>query len=68
MKEKIKKIIIDEDTCIGCGACGITAPDAFGFDDSKGKATVKEGALDTDHEKIREAVDNCPVQAVTIEE
>lgn len=68
MPEKIKKVKIDENKCIGCGACNMYAPDAFGFDDEKGKAVVKEGAENTDPDKIREAVTSCPVQAISIEE
>ncbi len=68
MDKKIKKVLIDQDTCIGCGACGITAPEAFGYDNEKGKAIVKENAENTDSEKIKEAVKGCPVQAISIEE
>jgi ferredoxin len=68
MNKKIKKIVIDEDKCIGCGACGITAPEAFGFNDIKSKAIVKKGAENTDSSKIQEALERCPVQAISIEE
>ena len=68
MPEKIKKVKIDEEKCVGCGACNMYAPDAFGFDMEKGKAFVKEGAENTDPEKIREAANSCPVQAISIEE
>jgi ferredoxin len=44
------------------------APDAFGFDEEKSKAVVKEGAENTDPEKIRQAAEYCPVQAIEIEE
>ena len=67
MEKKIKKIKIDEDLCIGCGACNITAPDAFGYDSEKSKAVVKKGAEDTDNKKIEEAAQRCPVQAIKIE-
>nr|MBP7786025.1 ferredoxin [Patescibacteria group bacterium] len=43
------------------------APEAFGFDMEKGKAFVKEGAENTDPEKIKEAASSCPVQAISIE-
>jgi ferredoxin len=68
MDKKIKKILIDQDKCIGCGACGITAPEAFGFDDIKSKAIVKKNAENTDSSKIQEAIERCPVQAISIEE
>ena len=67
MQEKISKIIVDENLCIGCGACCVTAPDAFALDEVKGKSVVKEGAENTNNEKIEEAARNCPVQAIKIE-
>jgi ferredoxin len=67
MPEKIKKIKIDEEKCIGCGACNMYAPEAFGFDEVRGKSIVKPGAEDTDQEKIEEAANTCPVQAIELE-
>jgi len=67
MSEKINKVKINEETCIGCGACSMYAPEAFGFDMERGKAFVKEGAENTDPEKIKEAAASCPVQAISIE-
>ena len=43
------------------------APEAFGFDEVRGKAIVKPGAEDTDPEKIEEAANSCPSQAIEIE-
>jgi len=67
-EKKIKKVIVDEEKCIGCGSCSMIAPDAFDFDSEKGKSVVKEGAESTDSEKIKQATENCPVQAISIEE
>lgn len=67
MSEKINKVKIDQEKCIGCGACGMYAPEAFGFDMERGKSFVKEGAENTDPEKIKEAASSCPVQAISIE-
>jgi len=67
MEEKITKVKIDEETCIGCGACNAYSPEAFGFDPVKGKAFVNEGAENTDPEKIKAAAEACPVQAISIE-
>ncbi|MBW6441410.1 ferredoxin [Patescibacteria group bacterium] len=68
MTENIKKVKINEEKCIGCGACSIYAPEAFDLDPEKGKAVVKEGAENTDEEKIKEAAQYCPVQAIEIEQ
>ena len=66
-EKKIKKVNLDQEKCIGCGACGMTAPDAFGFDQAKGKAFVKPGAENTDSGKIEDAASGCPVQAISLE-
>lgn len=44
------------------------APNAFGFDEERGRAIVKEGAENTDNGEIMEALKSCPVQAIEIEQ
>jgi ferredoxin len=61
------KVTVDEETCIGCGLCSETCPEVFEMSDDK--ATVKvnkvpENAIKT----CREAAENCPVEAIQIEE
>ena len=68
MTEKKLKIKINQQKCIGCGACSIIAPEAFYLDTEKGKATVKDGVEKTDFEKIKEASEYCPVYAIEIEQ
>lgn len=67
MENKIKKVTIDESVCIGCGACNVAAPDAFGYDEEKSQAVVKQDAENTDNKKIEAAAEDCPVQAIKIE-
>jgi len=60
----VKKVTVDKETCIGCGAC--TTCDNFEMDDN-GKAQplneiVEEGDCNG------EAVEICPVQAIKITE
>ena len=59
----MKKIILNEDRCIGCGACMSIAPDNFTFND--------EGRAEMINEKLTnealEASEMCPVSAITIE-
>lgn len=45
----------------------MTCPEAFGFDEAKGKAFVKENAEQVEDEKLKDASDNCPVQAISLE-
>lgn len=56
---------VDQDKCIGCGACTVICPEVFELGDD-GKSHVKnpEGAS---KEKIKEAVDSCPVGAISLE-
>ena len=66
-EKKIKKVNLNQEKCIGCGSCGVIAPDAFGFDESKAKAFVKPGAENVEDEKLEDAAAKCPVQAITFE-
>lgn len=57
-------ININNETCIGCGACVAVCPDVLEMGED-GKARVKEGA-NMDAECVQAAKDSCPVQAITI--
>ncbi len=61
-----KKVSIDKDLCIGCGACTGICPNVFGFDD-EGKADVIAEVSDDDEEACDEAVAGCPVGAISAE-
>lgn len=52
---------VNQETCIGCGACEATCPDVFEIID--GKAHVKAGA-ETSKPCVKEAIDGCPVNAI----
>lgn len=62
-----KKIEIDDELCIGCGACTSTAPDHFELGDD-GKAHVKKQYEEKDDDIIVEAKDGCPAGAIEIKE
>lgn len=56
---------VDQDTCIGCGACVAICPDVFELGDD-GKSYVKNpGACDKCD--CQAAADSCPVSAITLE-
>ncbi len=62
----IAKVWIDEDACTGCGLCEETCPEIFEVDDV---AEVKEGAdFKEFEEKIKEAGEDCPSEAIYLEE
>lgn len=61
------KAHIDQDLCTGCGLCSDTCPEVFEIEDDIAKVLMEEipdDAADT----CREATDNCPVEAITLEE
>lgn len=56
---------VDKEKCIGCGACASIAPNTFKMGDD-GKSEVINESGDT-NEVIQQAVDSCPVQAISLE-
>ena len=61
------KVSVDKDLCTGCGLCVDTVPDVFELVDdlaSVKMATVKKNLYDA----VREAADDCPSEAIIVEE
>ena len=56
-------INVNKELCIGCGSCVALCPETFELD-SEGKSVVTS---QDDIECAKQAVDVCPVQAITIE-
>ena len=56
-------IKVDENTCIGCGACMAIAPENFDFNDAGLSTVISQEITDS----AREAVGACPVGAIVIE-
>jgi ferredoxin len=56
---------IDPDLCTGCELCVETVPDVFQMEGDVATVIDPEGASE---EEITEAVDNCPVEAITWQE
>ncbi len=63
----IKNIKVDEEACIGCGQCVSIAPIAFELK-KDGKSYVKETWKQENEKNIQEAANNCPANAIDIEE
>lgn len=57
-------IKVDENTCIGCGACMAIAGDNFDFNDAGLSTVISQEVTDS----TREAAGACPVSAISITE
>ncbi|MCX8118011.1 MAG: ferredoxin [Desulfobacterota bacterium] len=61
------KVTVDEETCIGCEACVDICPEVFEM--SGDKAVVKVNEVPQDLvASCKEAAENCPVEAIQIED
>lgn len=63
--QKISKVVVDQDTCIGAASCVAIAPEVFDLGED-GKAYVKDGADLSDLEMVMDAARSCPVSAITV--
>lgn len=60
-----KKVKVDQEKCIGCGSCQMIAPELFELNDEMKSEYI--GGEMPDEEKLQEAIDVCPVEAITKE-
>lgn len=66
MSCKNKKKILVNPGCIACGACEHIAPEVFKVGD---KSVVKDNFdCDKNMEKVKKAIEACPVGAIELEE
>lgn len=58
------KVKVNEDACIGCGACAAIAPEVFEIND-EGLSTVIVDEVAKENEKeANDAIDSCPTSAI----
>ena len=63
------KVHVDADRCQGHTLCKMIAPDAFELDDIDGTSSpVSEVVAPDQEDAVREAVQSCPEQAISIQE
>lgn len=61
------KAKVDQDTCIGCALCVEICPDVFKMEDDKAVVYVAVVHKEVE-DACKQAEDECPVTAITIEE
>lgn len=61
------KIIVDADLCTGCGLCVDICPEVFEMKDDVSIVKTSDVSGET-AEKVKESQENCPVEAIIIEE
>lgn len=54
--------------CIGCGACAALVPDEFDFNDDGYAEAVNEEVKEENKDLVKEAKENCPTGAISVEE
>ena len=60
------KAIVNQETCTGCGICCDTCPEVFEMDGDKAKVKL-EVVPPKAEASCREAMEGCPVEAISIE-
>ncbi|MDQ7864602.1 ferredoxin [Peribacillus frigoritolerans] len=68
-----KYTIVDQETCIACGACGAAAPEIFDYndegvafviqDENEGTAEIAEDLFDD----LDDAMEGCPTESIKVE-
>ena len=61
------KVIVDKDTCIGCDLCCGVCPAVISMNDED-KAKANAFAEESNKSQVQEAIDGCPVEAISWED
>ncbi len=63
----MKKLVVNQSLCIGCGACIGIDDEHFDFDnDTSLSKVISNENLESNN--LRNAIDSCPVNAISIED
>lgn len=59
------KVKVNQDTCIGCGACVSICPEVFSFNDAGFAQAIEESVNKDDEERVIECIESCPTEAIS---
>ena len=62
----MKKLIVNTEGCIGCGACVGIDPEHFDFNEDGLSCVISEENLESS--AVQDAIAACPVQIISLEE
>ncbi|HMP73749.1 MAG TPA: ferredoxin [Kiritimatiellia bacterium] len=62
------KVTVDDSTCTGCEVCTDLVPEVFEMGDDMISRVILDPVPETLKEKVQEAVDNCPVTCIEIQD
>ncbi len=62
------KVKVNEDACIGCGACCAIADSFFEIGDNGLSEVKKEEVQEDEKQAVRDAAEACPTGAIEVEE
>lgn len=62
------KVKVNQDACIGCGACAAICDNVFEINDEGLSVAKVEVAEEKDHQDVVDAADSCPTGAIEVEE
>ncbi len=63
-----KKIKVNQNLCIGCGACANLFPNIFKMKEDNKAEVISSELCEEDEKRDQEIIDICPVRAIEIEE
>lgn len=62
----MKKLVVNQDACVGCGACTYADSEHFALDDNGLSYVTSQENIETNN--VESAIEGCPTSAISIEE
>lgn len=62
------RVRVDEDLCLGCGICEGLAPDVFSLANEPFAEVLVDPVPEEFEEDVRQSMEECPEEAIIIEE